>query len=84
VSWRRGSDPSVGQWWGAGCADALEDLDDNHATTTAGACRAMIGGGVSISAVSCAAGGFTDGTGVAISLCPDFRPTKAGCSTSEG
>jgi hypothetical protein len=51
VSWRRGTDPGVGRWWGAGYAAARKDLDNDHAAAAARARRAIIGRGVWIGCV---------------------------------
>src|SRR6516225_11032585 len=51
VSWRRGTDPGVGRWWGAGYAAARKDLDNDHAAAAARARRAIIGRGVRIGCV---------------------------------
>src|SRR5260370_42566999 len=42
ASWRRGPAPGIGRWRAAGCAGALEGLNDDQAATAAGAWGAMV------------------------------------------
>src|SRR6202047_2236768 len=53
ASWHRGSDRGFGRWRAAGCAAALEGLDDDHAAAATRAWRAMVccGAGVQVRVV---------------------------------